>query len=102
MDIKLTIEPPPHSHGTEFYNLYWYMVKGKPLQTEYLDKRNHFIHEAITELWKSGGWYVGCRQLIEFVKESNWLELCGGENYIIRIFGDFDINRDTDFKGGLF
>jgi len=102
MKINLLIEPPQYSQNTEFYSLYWYMVKGKPLQTEYLDKRHYYIHEGITELWKSGGWYVGCRQLIEYLKEIKQLdEFCGGVNYLKRIFNDFDLCRDTDFKGGI-
>ena len=93
----LTINPPPYVFGSEFYNLFYFMVTGIPrrAETSYLVKKHCYIHMGISDIWKMGGKYVGSCQLINYLNESHLLELAGGENYIKRIFGDFDLLRDT-------
>jgi len=84
---------------TEGYSLYHYMVTGKPIQEEYLDQRNQWIHNAIGNMIQNAWENRTTDNLIYALSESpdrHELENAGGEAYIRKIIGNFDYERDVE------
>jgi len=96
LELKKDYVPQSYVFNNEGYALFYFLMTGISLKEHYLDPRHKWIHNAIENMKRNAWFYISTDDLISYLKEQRELENAGGESYIRKLFGNFDITRDTE------
>ena len=87
--MKPLANVPPHVALTEAAALFEFMVTKKTTRTEFLYKRHKIIFDAL-EWISRDRYFIGTRELIDYLTDEQQLNEAGGEAYIKKIFAGFE------------